>query len=89
MYADVIIVEDDKQHIEYPRDRNLILFLDVDDTIKGYMEIEGLLELAGPTSTVVDHDPVAGTFIIEMGVSVLGGKNPIFRFRIRIEDSPF
>jgi hypothetical protein len=78
-----------KEHIPFPRDKNLIVFMNANDTIVGYLEVEQFNQVAGTLPPLVDHNAAEGRTNIEMTVLVLGGQNPRFSFSVMLRDNPF
>ena len=78
-----------KEHIPFPRDKNLIVFLNANDTIIGYIEVSGFTEETTNVPIHVAHSPDTGLTSVEMGVMVLLGKSARFNFNMKIKDNPF
>jgi formylglycine-generating enzyme required for sulfatase activity len=78
-----------KEHVPFPRNKNLVVFLNANDTIVGYVEVEGVSEDAGKVPTRVVHSPASGMSDIEMGMRVLPSKVARFNFSIKVRENPF
>jgi hypothetical protein len=78
-----------KEHIPFPRDKNLIVFMNANDTIVGYIEVNGFTEESTNVPIRVAHSPDTGLTSVEMGVMVLLGKSARFNFNMKIKDNPF
>ncbi len=63
--------------------------MNANDTVVGYLEVEGFQEMKGRIPIRVSHFPEDGKTTVDMGVMVLGGQNPRFQFKIKIKDNPF
>ena len=83
------LVNTTKEHIPFPRDKNLIVFLNANDTIVGYIEVSGFTEESTNVPIRVAHSPDTGLTSVEMGVMVLLGKSARFNFNMKIKDNPF
>jgi len=78
-----------KEHIPFPRDKNLIVFLNANDTIVGYVPVQGINEDAGNVTTRVVHSPASGMTDVEMGMRVLPSKVARFNFTVKVRENPF
>lgn len=87
--AKIGVVTDAKEHVDFPRDKNLIVFMNSNDTIVGYLEITGITEELPEIPNTVNHSPDSGMTHIEMGMKVLPAKIAGFIFDIKLKDNPF
>jgi formylglycine-generating enzyme required for sulfatase activity len=83
------IAKTTKEHIPFPRDKNLILFMNANDTVVGYIEVDGFKEESTTVPIHVAHSPDTGLTSVEMGVMILLGKSARFNFNMKIMDNPF
>lgn len=77
-----------KNDIPFPKDKNLILFLNPSDTVVGFVEVERFTE-GGEEPIRVIHIQASGNTEMEFTVRILGSKHPRFKLPIRIVDNPF
>ncbi len=77
-----------KNDIPFPKDKNLILFLNPSDTVVGFVEVERFTE-GGEEPIRVIHIQASGNTEMEFTVRILGSKHPRFKLPLRIVDNPF
>lgn len=81
------IVFNAETHIYFPRDKNLVVFMNAQDCIVGYVEVSELFEEAEEVPIYVTHE--SGSTQIEMGFEVPESKFAWLSFNLEIEDNPF
>ncbi len=77
-----------KNDIPFPKDKNLILFLNPSDTVVGFVEVEKFIE-GGEEPIRMIHIQSSGNTEMEFSVRILGSKHPRFKLPIRILENPF
>lgn len=77
-----------KDDINFPKDKNLILFLNASDAVVGYLEIEKFGEDSIGAIRIV-HVAESGMTEIEFSAQVVGSKHPRFKIPIKIRNNPF
>jgi len=83
------IVTGAKEHVDFPRDKDLIVFLNASNTIVGYIEIDGYKEQKKSNPILVDHSSAGGNTHIELDISIVGQTHPRFIFDLKILENPF
>jgi|GEM_PF-1050961 len=82
------VLKSQKQDIEFPDGKNLVLFLNPSDAVVGYVEVEHFTE-GGEEPIRVIHIQGSGRTDIEFTIRILGGKHPRFTLPIKIRNNPF
>ncbi len=77
-----------KDDVNFPKDKNLVLFLNASDAVVGYLEIEKFIEEA-PMKIRVLHVVATGMTEIEVTATVVGSRHPRFKIPIKIRNNPF
>ncbi len=81
-------VMDAKDNIEFPKEKNLILFLNPSDTVVGYLDIGEFKD--GPETPIrILHVGATRMTDIEVSIRILGSKHPRFHIPIKIRNNPF
>jgi formylglycine-generating enzyme required for sulfatase activity len=78
-----------KEHIDFPRDKNLIVFMNANDTIVGYVEVAAIMEEVGAQGVDVTHNPETGATDLAMRIGVMPNKIALLNFSVKIADNPF
>jgi formylglycine-generating enzyme required for sulfatase activity len=78
-----------KEHIDFPRDKNLLVLMNANDTIVGYLEIEAIREDVGTQGVDVTHNPETGFTDLQMRIGVMPNKIAFFNFSLNIAENPF
>jgi RNA polymerase sigma factor (sigma-70 family) len=69
--------------------KNLVVFLNDEDWIVGYVEAEPIRDNFGYTHTDVRHFPSGEEADVELGIKLVSGPIVRFKFRIAIKNNPF